>query len=83
MVGRGGNKPSENLQSLNPNEIKVSSHISLYKTDNLRHIYDSYLHEKELNIKSINTLPILFMQTRVLVKIIATIVSSCVFPDSR
>ena len=52
MVGRGGNKPSENFQSLKPNKIKVSSFISIYKTDSLRQIYDSYLHEKELNIKS-------------------------------
>ena len=52
LVGRGGNKPSENFQSLKPNKIKVSSFISIYKTDSLRQIYDSYLHEKELNIKS-------------------------------
>ena len=52
MVGRGGNKPSERSQSLKPNRIKASSLIPIYKTDSLRQIYDSYLHEKELNIKS-------------------------------
>ena len=52
LVGRGGNKPPERSQSLKPNRIKASSLIPIYKTDSLRQIYDSYLHEKELNIKS-------------------------------